>query len=360
MRRLVVFLVLAALAAGACVPQPTPTPVAPTRTLAPLPPPTHTPAPIVTSAPTETLIEVPTETPSISTLAPTVSPIPPTVTATEAPTETLGVVPAMERRLADTPIFVNFSPERERAIFALGASQGSRADVFTTVGDSNTTNGDFLQPIGMGEDMYCNWGSYGDLRDTVAFFSVPPDDESKTSFTHHSLAAAKGFTSAAALDPFWVSDAYCAANESPLACEYRITQPSVAIIMLGNIDVSSLTTDAYAANMRRIVEFLLQRGVIPVLTTFVVLPERDQYQRSLEMNMALLDIADAEQVPLINLWAPAQALPDHGIGPDHTHLKAEVGSFCSFDGAQNQYGGTLRNLLTLQALDTLRRDVLSP
>jgi hypothetical protein len=292
------------------------------------------------------------------TVAPTASPLPATAAASAVPTAALGDIPAMEQRLMDTPAFVNFAPERERAIFALGQSLGNRANVFTTIGDSNTTNGDFLQPMGMGADVYCDWGSYGELRDTVAFFSVPPDDEARNSFTHRSLAAAKGFTSAAALDPFWVPDATCAADESPVACEYRRIQPSVAIIMLGNIDVSSLTPSAYDANMRRIVGFLLQRGVIPVLTTFVVVPERAQYERSLEMNMALLDIADAEPVPLINLWAAAQALPDHGIGPDRTHLKAEIGSFCSFSGAQTWYGGTLRNLLTLQALDMLRRGVL--
>jgi len=83
------------------------------------------------------------------------------------------------------------------------------------------------------------------------------------------------------------------------------------------------------------------------------------YARSLEFNMALLDIADAEQIPLINLWAAARMLPGEGIGPDGTHLKAEVGSFCAFDGGQHRLGGTLRNLLTLQALDALRVGVLT-
>jgi hypothetical protein len=36
-----------------------------------------------------------------------------------------------------------------------------------------------------------------------------------------------------------------------------------------------------------------------------------------------------------------------------------VGKFCSFDGAEKQVGGTLRNLLTLQALDILRQKVLT-
>jgi hypothetical protein len=169
-----------------------------------------------------------------------------------------------------------------------------------------------------------------------------------------------GFNSAAVLDPFWASEDVCRRGESSLMCEFRRVQPSVAIIMLGGIDINDLDTPEYAANMRAIVQTTITQGVIPVLTTFVVLPERGAvYERSLEFNMALLDLASTEQIPLLNLWTAAQSLPDHGIGPDRTHLKAVVGSFCSFDGAHTQYGGTLRNLLTLQVLDALRRDVLT-
>jgi hypothetical protein len=260
----------------------------------------------------------------------------------------------MERRLLTTPILSNLSTERVRSIFRQGQTLGKRADVFTTIGDSNTTNGDFMQPIGMNADAYCTWGDYSYLRQTVDYFS-----ETLNSFTHHSEAARKGFTTASALDPFW-STGVCVPGEAPLTCEYRDAQPSVAVIMLGGIDINDLTTADYNANMRAIVRASIQQGVIPVLTTFVVLRERaDVYGRSLEFNMMLLDIAEVEQIPLINLWAAAQTLPDSGIGPDRTHLKARVGSFCSFDGAQAELGGTLRNLLTLQALDQLRQSVLT-
>lgn len=318
-------------------------------------------------------VQVPTLAmlPTAATMPPTRSPVPAPVTPSITPAETvtpvqptpiptsthvtLGDVPGMERRLRETPIFSNFDSPRVRAIFGAGQGMGNRADVFTTVGDSNTTNGDFLQPIGMGADVYCDWGGYDYLRAAVDFFTP-----TLNSFTHHSIASRRGFSSGAALDPFWATEGVCAGGESSLACEYRDTLPSVVVIMLGGIDINDLTTAEYAVNMRAIVETSIQHGVIPVLTTFVVLPEREAvYPRSLEFNMALLDIAEEEQTPLINLWAAAQALPDHGIGPDRTHLKAEVGSFCSFDGAQDRLGGTLRNLLTLQALDLLRRDVLT-
>jgi hypothetical protein len=34
-----------------------------------------------------------------------------------------------------------------------------------------------------------------------------------------------------------------------------------------------------------------------------------------------------------------------------------VGEFCSFTGEELLYGGTMRNLLSLQALDVLRRSL---
>ena len=265
----------------------------------------------------------------------------------------------MELRLHQTPIFLNLTSAFTRWIFERGRDFGNRANVFTTIGDSNTTNGDFLQPIGLGADAYCTWGAYSDLEASVAYFSAAPDEDAANSFTHRSVTANWGFNSAAVLDPFWAGGSTCYANESPLMCEYRSIKPSVAIIMLGGIDVNDLSTAEYDANMRAIVQTSIQQGIIPVLTTFVVLPGRDVYERSLEFNMKLLDIAESEQIPLINLWTAAQTLPDYGIGPDHTHLKAEIGSYCSFDGAQQQYGGTLRNLLTLQALDQLRQNILT-
>lgn len=269
---------------------------------------------------------------------------------------------ALEERLLSTPILSNMDTERLAQIFALGQALGNRADVFTTIGDSNTTNGDFLQPIGIDGGDLCAWGDYAALRETVAYFSTPPTDTAANSFSHAgaSIAAFRGFTTAAVLDPFWATDPVCARGESPLACEYRVARPSVAVMMLGGRDVLGLTADDYRQAVTEIVQTSIAQGVIPVLTTFVVLEDRvDVYPLSLEMNMALLDIAEEAQIPLINLWAAAAALPDHGIGPDRSHLKARVGDFCDFDGAETELGGTLRNLLTLQALDALRVNVLT-
>ncbi len=340
-----------ALALAACQPAPSPTET-PTRTLAP---PSPSPAPTLTITPTATA-DIPTAT---LTATPSPHAAPPTETRpvpTAAPSATappLALDPITRLRL--TPILMNSDTAAVSAIWASGAALGRRADVFTTVGDSNTTNGDFMQVFGLSRDL-CAWGDYAYLRETVAHFSAPLATGARTSFTHQSAAARMGFNTASVLDPFWAPSGQCASGESPLMCEYRRSGASISVIMLGGRDVLALDAEAYRANMTQIVGQSIAAGVIPVLTTFIVLPERgDLYEKSIAFNLALLDIAEAAGVPLINLWTAAESLPDHGIGPDRSHLKARVGAYCAFDGAERQLGGTLRNLLTLQMLDRLRR-----
>jgi hypothetical protein len=287
--------------------------------------------------------------------------VPPTATATPiatlVPTPVLlGDVQGMVNRLRATPILYNFNTQAVRAIFQHGREIGNRAEVFTVIGDSNSTNGDFLVPIGAISQNYCEYGNFSYLVDTVNFFSTPINELGRNSFTHDSITSERGFNTAAAFDPFWATNA-CVTDEAPLVCEYRTTRSSAVIIMVGGIDITTMNAFTYYQNMVRIVETSMSYGVIPVLTTFVVIPGRNVWQKSLEFNMMLLDIADLYDVPVINLWAAAEPLPDHGIGPDRTHLRAQIGRYCDFDGAQTQLGGTLRNLLTLQALDTLRREV---
>jgi hypothetical protein len=159
----------------------------------------------------------------------------------------------------------------------------------------------------------------------------------------------------------WAESKLCVFGELPLECEYRVVQPGTVIIMLGLMDIQYFTVDEYKANMAQIIEKSMDAGVIPVLTTFVVMKERTtdklDWGKSVVFNSALVDLAEEYDVPLINLWREAQTLPDQGIGLDQTHLNYPVGEFCDFTGAEHLYGGTLRNLLTLTGLDILRREV---
>lgn len=258
------------------------------------------------------------------------------------------------------PLLLNFDTPEIQAIFEAGQALGNRAEVFTKVGDSNTTNGDFMRPIGMEGD-FCTWGAYSYLQQTVDYFSSTiPREGVPNSFDTYSLAAEPGLSSTAALDPFWADPGLCDQDEAPIACEYRIVQPAVSLIMLGLMDARYGDPDTYAANMETVIRTTIDMGVIPVLTMNVVLPTQQtiNFDNSIRMNQSLLDLGNKYGIPVINLWAAVQPIPDYGIGPDRTHLAAKTGYFCDFAGAQLELGGAMRNLLTLQGLDLLRRNVL--
>jgi hypothetical protein len=264
---------------------------------------------------------------------------------------------AIERLLA-TPILYNLDTDVVREIYEHGQTLGNRADMFTKVGDSNSTSGDFLQPMGDSR-RYCRLGDYDALQTTIDYFSASYDGGDSNSFTWNSLAAHNGLSSDAALDPMWAGEG-CQGSENPVQCEYRRARPSIAIIMLGLMDVRYQTDpDTFKQNMATIIEYSIQQGVIPVLTNLVVLPDQEalSFDLSIQLDAAMLDLADEYQIPLINLWAAVQELPGYGIGPDRTHLKHEVGAYCDFTGKEQEIGGTLRNLLTLQALDGIRQAV---
>lgn len=268
-------------------------------------------------------------------------------------------------QLAETPILHNFDSPRLADIIAEGDERGNRRGLFIKIGDSNSTTGDYLRPMGMRHGG-CQYGAFDYLRETVAFFSAEsPYPEFRNSFDSTNITAQNGLNTFGLFDPFWADGAACRGGESPLECEYRLLRPSVALTMIGLMDLEQIPVETYRRNLDRAVAWLVDHGVIPVLMTFPVLPDypeagaRSLWPKSIALNAAILDIAEEHQVPLINLWAAFQPLPDYGIGPDRTHIRHQVGAFCDFTGAEARVGGTLRNLLILQALDRLRVDWLA-
>jgi len=234
---------------------------------------------------------------------------------------------------------------RTRQIYQTGLSRGNNPRVFAKVGDSITNNQPFMNGFGSGE---FNLGSYGYLQDAINFFD-------NGAFTRDSIAAESGFNAAAVQDAIWAPSGICQPNESPLACEYRIMKPSVAIIMYGSVDVQLYGADAFRGYLNQIVQYTISQGIVPVLTTF---PNGADYYPSQcdQFNNVIRSIASTEQIPLIEFRNPALGLPDRGVGGDKYHLSMNGTSYyIALNGEQNQYGLTLRNMLTLQALDDLRR-----
>jgi hypothetical protein len=171
-----------------------------------------------------------------------------------------------------------------------------------------------------------------------------------------------GFNALTVLDPLWADPNICPNGEGPLVCEYRLHRPSVVVMMFGPNDMINLTEMQFVEAVRGIIELSLDEGVIPVLTTFTWHEDR-QWETALRYNVILVDLADEYDLPLVNFWRAAQALPNHGLMDDYTHLTDSGLSGGDFTitfahGEETFSGYALRNLLTLQMLDRLRREVL--
>ncbi len=248
------------------------------------------------------------------------------------------------QRLYAAPVIPEVSPAM-RDVYARGLALGNHSSVITKVGDSLTADPLYLTPMYQGDHVL---GSYDYLDETIDYFGASMRDLS--------VAARIGMTSYTVDDPMWRDPYLCEAGESPLECEYRRKQPSIALIMFGGNDVLHVTDSRFAGQMRLIVEESLERGIIPVLSTFSYHPDSRYWWQSVNLNLAVVEIGEEYDVPVINLWSAARSLPMYGLEADGTHMTHSGFYQLKFDtGHESWYGVSLRNLLSIRMLDELRR-----
>lgn len=241
-----------------------------------------------------------------------------------------------------------------QGIYQHGLSLGNRPDVFSKVGDSSTAVPYFLAPLGEG---YANLGDqFAYLQGIVDYYSVTRA-RTNNSFVNQSLAAGIGWTAAAVTNPDYAAWQHCEHNESPLRCEFRHSQPTMAIIMIGTNEVTWLGVEDYRLNMQRIVDTSVSSGVIPVLTTLPY--RRGNEERVDAYNQAVREIAAANRIPLIDYAPIMRSLPNDGLDSERKHPTAVPGNqyrgSVDFTGENLQYGFTIRNLMTLQMLAAVRQ-----
>jgi LysM repeat protein len=288
----------------------------------------------------------------------------PVVTAAPLPTVVLPLPAGGTLVAPTTPLphgdyrYVSGITGRVREIFLHGQALGNRAQVFSKVGDSITVSPVFLTAIGLGSyQLY----EHTELQPVIDFYSEAIAREGDNSFAYTSLAAKVGWRARAVLSPASADPAFCQPDESPLACEYRVLQPAVALIMLGTNDVPSTPVDEYEADMRRVIDVTLERGIIPVISTIPPLVRAGLEGRAELLNGVLVRLAREYEVPLWDYWAALQALPNQGLAGDGVHPNwAPVGHSADFSPEYLQYGMTVRNLTGLYVLDAVWRAAIAP
>jgi hypothetical protein len=219
-----------------------------------------------------------------------------------------------------------------RAIYQIGLTLGNNPHAFSKLGDCNSVAPFFLAPFDIGQ--YRLGPAYAYLQATIDNFAG--------SFARDGAAAHDGLNVMSMFDPIWANPALCSAGESPLACEVRVQRPSIAIVSLGTN--GGWQTDAqYETYMRRILDYLIQHGVLPILSTKV-----DNLEGGDRFNQIVVRLAGEYRVPLWNFALAGRALPGQGLA-DSYHLTWGRPFYDTV--APLWLGWQVRNLTALQALD---------
>ncbi|TFH36378.1 MAG: SGNH/GDSL hydrolase family protein [Anaerolineales bacterium] len=284
---------------------------------------------------------VPTGSPVVE---PTLSKVPetslasPTSTLETRPTATM-ILPSPTPDLdawQQAPIVPPIST-RARQIFEQGLAQGNDPRRFSKIGDSETFTSWFLAPFDQTPATY-RLGEHASLQAVIDHFSG--------SYARQSVAARQGFNAASVFAPLWADPVLCLAGETPLACEFRIHQPSYVFVLLGTNDIWHV--EDFEDQMRRIIQYAIEQGVLPILGT-----KADNLEGDGMINRTLYTLALEYDIPLWNFWAAVQDLPQTGLDEDQAHLTFGYNYFD--DPEAMQHAWPVRNLTALQVLDAVWR-----
>ncbi len=239
-------------------------------------------------------------------------------------------------RWKEWPVIPTLS-ERARLVYQRGVAAGRNPQAFSKVGDCESRTTWFLADFDRGSQYY-SLGEFDELQATIDYFDG--------SYERLSVAAKQGFTAASLLSPLWGDPQLCQKNEAPLACEFRLHRPAFALIMMGTNDAVNKKT--FESNMRRVVLYTLNQGVVPVLTT-----KADNLEKDESINATLAKLAYEYDVPFWNFWLAVQPLPGHGLQPDKAHLTWGYNRFDNPEALKKAW--PVRNLTALQVLEALRQ-----
>lgn len=271
----------------------------------------------------------PTPTPTLASIETSTSYPSPTIRPTLRPDE-----------WQDLPIIPEIS-DRVLEIYQHGIELSNNPKSFSKVGDCGTTPSWFLGDFDRGPEYY-ELGEYSHLLPIITHF--------QGAFGRTSLAAKSGFNASSIFSPIWSDRTNCQANETPLECEYRISNPTFALIMLGSNDVWH--QDVFEQQMRKIIEYTISEGIVPILST-----KADNEEKDGSINATIADLALEYEIPLLNYWRAVQPLPDHGLQEDGVHITWGPNRFN--DPLVMKKGWPVRNLVTLQILDAVWKAIQS-
>lgn len=262
------------------------------------------------------------------------SPEPPTATPTPAASPTPDTRPLPEA-WRSWPIIPTLSPWL-LDVYQAGIAQGNDPHHFAKAGDCQNIPEAFM-------GLYDTPGRYTPpsdeayLQDTIDYYAG--------SWGRDGLAVDGGFNFPAIFTPLRADPAQCEDDETPLACEIRVYQPSFIFISMEFV-YDGRTADNYEDYLRQAVDYALAHNVIPILLT-----KADNVEGDNSINLATVQVAYDYDVPLVNWWRAAQPLAGHGIDWARDAGKRPEGFHITYEA----WG--VRSYLGLKTMDAMRKTV---
>ncbi|MEA3327489.1 MAG: SGNH/GDSL hydrolase family protein [Chloroflexota bacterium] len=210
-------------------------------------------------------------------------------------------------------------------IYQDGQQQGRDPHSFSVIGDCQAIPFVFMGPYGRG-DLEPD-AAESQLWNVINTFDA--------SFKRWSVTARGGFTAASLLNPLQADPDSCKPGESPLTCEFRLNNPAFVFVTLETW-LEPETVDRYEGYLRQILDYVIERGTVPILLTKADASELRGVEHVI--NPAIVNLAYEYQLPVVNFWRSAQYLDNFGIDPGREgfHL--------------SDAGYNLKNTLALRAL----------
>jgi len=279
--------------------------------------------------------QAPTASPTFLSETPTMNPThtltpEPTNTLEATPTSSLTVTPDLRPKPEDWQSW-QVIPDLSAAmldVYERGQKLGRDPHVFSVLGDCQSSPTYFLSKYDEGRYTLEEGQEY--LQETIDWYAG--------SFTHRSLTVKNGMTAPGALNPRWADPEQCESNETPVACEIRLNNPSLILISLGTNWHPSTSHEEYVDYLTKIIEIALENGVIPVLST-----KADNTEGDYSRNLAMAQVAYEHDLPLWNFWAAVGNLSNRGLDKDRENIYL------------NYKGWDIRNQSALELLDHIRR-----
>jgi len=306
-----------------------PSPVPPTATRIP---PTLTPIPPSPVPPTATRIP-PTAT-VVPTLAPTVAP--PTVQPPPQQTidlNTVPVIPALQGNDLQTLL----------GIHNKGKQAGTKANEFAVISDETLASLPNLPPTSAAAK------DNPAVKDAVAFFGPAYANSFNASTIVNNLTAANLLNPATGQGP--------CKGKSPVQCAVE-AKVGTLLIAVGRDDVQANTPlDAFTQAVSAAIDAAEAGNVIPVIVSIIEPQNANDAAKIAQYNTALFNLADQKKVPFLNLNRALREQPNLVQNGKPSTGGETPGSNFTAEGLK--FGVNVVNFNTLQALELLRREVLT-